>query len=293
MSSPTSELTLLSAKPGAPGYLWPPRRGKKPLLGPLSPADFLARQQAALVTALNSPAPLSLDALAAAIAYPPNAALTPLETHLNNLVLAGQCHLWPGRKPSYWSQGPEVLVRRMCAAAPLTPAKLAAALKKAGVTQPQALMDRLLSAGELQPFAPDPKKPRATALLLPHSPAPFLAPVAALLERLQAAGVPPETLRAALLPLVPQDAPALVYAALRRLEPQPLAHFSLTQLRAAPELAALSKAAFDAACHSLWQRQRVFLHHHDRAHLLPPEQRDNLVTFDQVTYYIGISWRPE
>ncbi len=292
MSSPISELTLLPAKPGAPGYPWPPRRGKKLLLGPVSPADFLASQHTAILTALNSPAPLSLDALAAAIAYPPNAALTPLETHLNELVLTGQCHLWPGRKPSYWSQGPEVLVRRLCSAAPLTPAKLAAALKKAGVAQPQSLLDRLLAAGELKPFAPDPNKPRSTALLLVDSPAPFLAPVAALLERLQAAGVAGGTLRAALLDLAPEDLPALVYAALRRLEPQPLAHFSLTQLRAAPELASLSKSAFDHACQTLWQQQRVFLHHHDRAHLLPPEQRDNLVTFDQVTYYIGISWRP-
>lgn len=292
MPSPTFSLTLTPAKPGAPGRLWPPRRGKKPLLGPISPVEFLTQQESALLAALNSPSPLSLDALAAAIAYPSKASLTPLETHLNNLVLAGQCHLWPGRKPCYWSQGPEVLVRRLCSAALLTPAKLAAALKKAGVAHPQSLLDRLLAAGELKPFAPDPKKPRSTALLLVDSPAPFLASVAALLERLQAAGVPPATLRAALLDLAPQDLPALVYAALRRLEPQPLAHFSLTQLRAAPELASLSKSAFDHACQTLWQQQRVFLHHHDRAHLLPPEQRDNLVTFDQVTYYIGISWRP-
>ena len=63
-------------------------------------------------------------------------------------------------------------------------------------------------------------------------------------------------------------------------------------LRRAPELAELTKPAFDAAVLALnTSRPDVVLHHHDHAPRLSDAERNQLVADDQGHYYVGMAFR--
>jgi len=266
---------------------WPPRKGKARLAARQPLAEFLSLRHNDIRHSLAATQPVDVEAIATAIDFPAKASLAPLIALLTDWSLAGHCHVWAGKKKgslAFWNRGPADLAPSLCGEKLLTPKQFLQALKKSGVADPDRLLAQLLSSRQLVEFAPDPKKPKALGLLNPAAPAPFLAPLILLRDRLLAAGVPAATLQQI---LTPADPAAEILSTLIQLEPQPDAHFSLTQLRR--KLPHLSKEVFDQACLQLAQSGKVYLHYHDAPFLLTPAQRDELVFDGQSTYFIAIS----
>ena len=66
---------------------------------------------------------------------------------------------------------------------------------------------------------------------------------------------------------------------------------AVRDLRRSPALVGVSRDAFDQAVLELGRQGRVALHRHDWPQSLTPEERYELVTDGQGTYYIGIALR--
>lgn len=225
----------------------------------------------------------------------------------------------PRGKPRYWSRDLLEFCRQsiltiLAAKGPLAEQSLAKALPDLSPSQFRQVLDTLLAARSISCHPPLSRKGATLLGRRPPAPATYLEDIgrqlAAVVQTLLAAGVPPEELRRALVQTVEAAGISLAGTPVPRREPvnpsqsgdpdlvelmrqlEPGAdRGALVGARDLRRAAQIEKHRFDGAVLQLARQGRLSLHRHDYAMSLSPVERDELVADDRGNYYAGVALR--
>jgi hypothetical protein len=302
-----------------------PGAGKKPVARYWDRDPAAIGRAAALDVLQNSDAPLSAKDVAAKITSTVKFSEDDLTPILDMLAAEGQVHLFPGAsakaKPRFWNRDLVHVVRGAViqfldakGAQPETNIKKAAK----GLTdeQFQSLFQQLLDTGTIRRHPPLSSTKAGLFGTRPPVLGPYLKDVEKQLTKvvatLREAQIPDDDLRQACLQLL--ESAGIVFGAsfqsdaeesvvqtkdttdatdidlidlMRQIEPG-AERGALVAARELRRAAKLGKSQFDTAALYLAREGKLSLHRHDHVNSLTPEERDELVTDGNGTYYIGM-----
>ncbi|MDB5340834.1 MAG: uncharacterized protein JWN70_6453 [Planctomycetaceae bacterium] len=283
-------------------------------------------RQAVLKAAQQAGDPFTANELAGRLQTPVKLSETDVTGILEETVAAGTLHAIPATtakgKPRYWTHGVlELGCRAMVATintkGPQTLTNLKKLLKGIGDAQFQQIVDRLREKGSLVAHPPLGTAKQEMLGTRPPSAVPYLQEVGLQLKRivglLKGAHVPSDELRRAVVQLLTEagisfgtsgdtshltGSPTAAVAetvdlvgAMKRIEPG-AERGALVGARELRRAVRLPKSEFDHAVLELARQGRLSLHRHDYATSLTQEERDELVTDGDGTFYVGMALRP-
>jgi hypothetical protein len=281
----------------------------------------LLARTAAMTAMQQATEPLTAKDVSTKISGPvkfTEAELTPV---LNELVGARELHPIPSKtatgKPRYWTGdlGDFVritLVRLLSVKGPLPLPALKKEVKGLSAAQFDEILERQIAGRQLFHHPPAGKKGKALIGSQPPRPEPYLAEMAASLQKtvelLRSADVSIESLRRALIQMIESAGVPFgstsdtssrrariesvdLESLMRRVEPA-ADRGALVAPRQLRPLTNMTKGDFDRAVLELAAAGRISLHRHDYVASLTDDERNDLVTDGLGTYYVGLALRP-
>jgi hypothetical protein len=277
-------------------------------------------QEQVLIAIRSTSEPMTASQISKLLVAPHKLSEAKLAPLLEDFVETSKLRAFPSKtakgKPRYWDRDSNEFGRQLIMGSlKKKGAQSEADLRKASKQLPEAAFQSVFqSLIDSRTLIPHPPLPKARKILFsnsPPSPEPYLRDIGVQLTKivapLIAAGVSQNELRQSLVQLVEragvrfgastgnavparQDTAADLVSLIRSIEPG-ADNGALVAARELRRAAKLDKQQFDRAVLDLARQGRLMLHRHDFANGLSPDERDELVTDEAGTYYVGMALR--